>query len=170
MSAAGTNINIEGTAERNRVRNAWYAACIETLLTLRQKFPRAFARLNARIRRPLKIGIHLDMQAAIPDLDPVGLSRALRLYVSDLRYHRACTEGAVRIDLDGNACGTVSAAEAENSKRSLQVIEARLARRREQRAACCNPAPTIAPEKPKRLTPADLRAAAANRKVNGAAP
>jgi sRNA-binding protein len=118
MSAAGTNINIEGTAERNRVRNAWYAACIETLLTLRQKFPRAFARLNARIRRPLKIGIHLDMQAAIPDLDPVGLSRALRLYVSDLRYHRACTEGAVRIDLDGNACGTVS-------RLKLRILSAR---------------------------------------------
>jgi sRNA-binding protein len=165
MSIASTNTNIEGTAERNRVRNAWYAARIDTLLTLRQKFPRAFARLNARIRRPLKVGIHLDIRAAIPDL---ALSRALRFYVSDLRYHRACTEGAPRIDLDGNGCGTVSAAEAENSRRSLQGIEAKLARRREQRAACCNPAPTIAPEKTKRLTLDDLRAAAANRKVNGA--
>jgi ProP effector len=141
-------------------------AAVDTLLTLRQQFPQAFARLSDRHRRPLKIGIHLDIAAAAPDLNPIEISRALRFYVSDVRYHRGCTEGVERIDLDGNPAGAVTAAQAENSKRSVAGIEAKLAQRRERRAATsAEPAP---PEKPKRLTLADLKAAVAQRKLQGA--
>jgi ProP effector len=151
------------TAGRKR---QWHAAAVDTLLTLRQKFPQAFARLNDNRRRPVKVGIHLDIQAAIPDLDKVAIGRALKFYVSDFRYHRACIEGAARIDLDGNPAGAVTAAEAENSARSVAGIKAKLARRREQRAAAHpQPAPTTPSEKPKRLTLADLKTAVAQRKL-----
>jgi ProP effector len=154
-------------AQRNR---AWREARLDTLLTLRQRFPHTFTRLSNRSRRPLKIGIHLDIEAAMPDLDPIEISRALCYYVADIRYHRACTEGAQRIDLNGNPAGTVTASEAENSKRSVAGIEAKLAQRRERRAAVsAKPTPPITPS-PKRLTLSDLKTAAVNRKANGAAP
>ncbi len=165
MSITANDSNtISKTVKDNR---AWRAARIDTLLTLRQRFPNAFARLSDYRRRPLKIGIHLDLRAAMPDLDPIEISRALSYYVSDVRYHRACTEGAERIDLNGNPAGVVSASEAENSKRSVTGIEAKLARRREQRAATrAQPTPATPPEKPKRLTLADLKAAVAQRKLS----
>ena len=165
MSIAETNTN--RTAERSRARQrAWHTARVDTLLTLRQKFPKAFARLSDYKRRPLKIGIHLDIAAALPDLDPIGISRALRFYVSDIRYHRACIEGAERIDLDGNPAGVVSQTEAGNSARSVASIEAKLAARRQRRAAESSPAPTTIPEKPKRLTLADLKVAVVQRKLD----
>jgi ProP effector len=142
-------------------RDAWHAARIDTLLALRQKFPHAFARLSDRQRRPLKIGVHLDIQAAIPDLDPVALGSALRLYVGDVRYHRAVIAGAPRIDLDGNVAGAVTAAEAENAKRAIAGIEAKLAQRRKHQTARVNPTP---PAPPKRFSLSDLRAAAASRR------
>ncbi len=150
---------ISKTAKHSR---AWRAARIDTLLILRQRFPNAFARLNDYRRRPLKIGVHLDIRAAIPDLDPIEISRALRYYVADVRYHRAVVEGAERIDLDGNPAGTVTAAEAENSKRSVAGMEAKLAQRR-SRADSTPPATALAP---KRLSLSDLKTAAASRKLS----
>jgi sRNA-binding protein len=166
MSIPANTTTADRTTERSRARQrAWISARVDTLLTLRQKFPHAFARLSDCRRRPLKVGIHLDIQAALPDLDPIEISRALRYYVSDIRYHRGCIEGAERIDLDGNAAGTVTAAEAENSKRSVTGIEAKLTQRRERREHA-NPAPAPTPEKPKHLTLADLKAAVAQRKLS----
>jgi sRNA-binding protein len=142
---------------------AWNAARIEVLLLLRQKFPSAFARLNAHKRRPLKVGIHQDIVVAFPDLDPVEIGRALRFYCSDLRYHRACIDGADRIDLDGNVNGTVTAAEVENAKRLIAGIEARIeAKRVPHKAKAAPGAPPLPP--PKRLSLADVRAAAAARR------
>jgi sRNA-binding protein len=143
-------------SKRRARRLAWNAACIEVLLLLRQKFPSAFARLNAHKRRPLKIGIHNDLAAAFPDLDPVEIGRALHWYCGDLRYHRACADGAERIDLSGNVAGTVTTAQAENAERMIAGIEAKLAR------ATSAPA---APSAPKRLSLGDLRQAAQARKL-----
>jgi len=125
----------------------------------------AFARLNAQKRRPIKVGIHNDIAAAIPDLGLIEIKRALRFYCSDLRYHRACVAGADRLDLDGNGAGTVTAAQAQNAKRLIAGIEAKLAQRRQHRAkSSAPPAPTA----PKRLSLANLREAAAMRKSQGA--
>src|SRR5262249_6694211 len=145
------------TSKQARDRSAWLAARTETLLLLRQKFPQAFARLSGRTRKPLKIGIHVDIAVALPDLSPAEISLALRHYVSDLKYHRAVVEGASRIDLDGNAVGVVTAAEAENSRR----IEAKLARRREHHTSARTDPPINKP----RLTLSDLKAAALKRKL-----
>jgi ProP effector len=174
-TAPQSNASFPAAQPQPKRRNLYRERVIETLLALRQRFPHAFARLSDNRRRPLKIGIHVDIQAAMPDLDKIALSRALRFYVSDVRYHRAVTEGTKRIDLDGNAAGTVTAAEAENSQRSVAGIEAKLAQRRDWRVRVRaksggekSPPEKPPPAPPTRLTLAELKAAAAARK--GRAP
>jgi ProP effector len=151
----------EPKSKKRARREAWRAAQFETLLTFRQRFPQAFARLNAQTRRPLKVGIHAEIAAALPDLSAIEIKRALQFYTRDVRYHAACIEGAERIGLDGHAAGTVTAAQAENAKRAIADIESKLERRRE-----CHTAPTSPPPSPpKRLSLSDLRAAATARKL-----
>jgi ProP effector len=148
-------------SKRRARRLAWNAGCIEVLLLLRQEFPSAFARLDARTRRPLKVGIHNDIAAAFPDLDPVEIKRALRFYCGDPRYQRSLVEGATRIDLAGNGAGTVTKAEAENATRAIAGIGAKLAQRHQRRATSA----PAAPGAPKRLSLRDLRQAAQARKL-----
>jgi sRNA-binding protein len=150
------------TKSKKRSRNeAWRAARISALLLLRERFPQTFARLNAQTRRPLKVGIHAEIAAALPDLSAVEVKRALQFYARDVRYHAACIEGAERIGLDGKVAGTVATAEAEHAKRAIAAIEAKLERHRERRTA---PTPS-SPSPPKRLSLSDLRAAASARKT-----
>jgi ProP effector len=137
-------------------RRPWVESAITTLLVLRQRFPLAFAPLNARVRRPLKIGIDGDLRAALPDVDPVMIGRALGFYCSGGEYRHACTEGAERVDLNGNPCGAITADEAEYAKQLL-------AGRRKHHSK-----PALIPAKPK-VTLADLKNSAANRKLAKAA-
>jgi ProP effector len=79
------------------------------LVLLCELFPKAFVRYEAR-RRPLKIGIHRDLQVALADaITDIELGCALRLYVANRVYRSRLVAGAARIDLDGNPAGTVSA-------------------------------------------------------------
>jgi ProP effector len=90
-----------------------------TIDILSQRFPRAFSRDGAK-RRPLKLGIHFDLVAAldgaIPSLD---LRAALQLYTSSPWYQRTLIAGAVRVDLNGDEAGEVSAEHAEIARQSL---------------------------------------------------
>lgn len=142
-------------------RRQWQNAAIETLLTLRQRFPLAFARLSARTRWPLKVGIHKDIAAALPELGAEDIGRAMRFYVTGIEYLRVCTEGAARIDLDGEPAGNVSASEARGAQSLLAIAEAW----RKQRTPPPQAAPSPAPAPPPRLTLAGLREAAAKRKL-----
>jgi ProP effector len=150
---------------------AWNKACIETLLLLCQRFPLACPQLNARIRRPLKVGIHNDIAAALREIGITEIKRALRFYCADPRYLRACTDGADRLDLAGNIAGTVTAPQAENAKAMVTGIEAKRRRREQTRKpgsspASPSPSPASTSPSPKRLTLADLRAVAAARKLH----
>ena len=91
-------------------RKRRYEAAIQTLLILRQRFPAAFARLSARKRRPLKIGIRDDIIAAVPEIDAAEIGRAVRLYTGGRVEH--CVAGAQRIGLGGEPAGIVTADEA----------------------------------------------------------
>jgi sRNA-binding protein len=159
-----TNAQVPSRAEIQ----AWRKAAFDTLLVLREKFPLAFYRLSARERRPLKVGVHHDIAAAAPELGEGEVARALRFYVGDLRYHRACVDCAVRVGLDGEPAGIVTPDQAANSARSIKGIEAKIAQHRRGRAPPV-PAQSAAPAPPPRLTLADLRAAAAARKLAGGA-
>jgi ProQ/FINO family len=134
---------------RPKRRNPYYAAALNTLVTLRQRFPLAFARLNARKRPPLKVGIRDDIIAAAPEIDGIELGRALRLYTGGRAYVENCVAGAQRIGLDGQVAGIVTAGEARWPPKGTPP----------------QAAPAPAPTPPPRLTLAGLKEAAMKRKL-----
>ena len=143
----------------------------EILELLCRRFPNCFAMLESR-RRPLKLGIHDDILAALGDqVDPTQLGQALRIYVSNLRYRMMQKEGAPRIDLNGDECGAVSEADAAGAAADVARRKAKAIARRQEALRLPKPVPVIEPppppEPPKRASLADLRAAAARRKAAG---
>jgi hypothetical protein len=68
-----------------------------------KRFPNCFKGYK-RPKLPLKVGIHRDVLAAAPDLDPAIIKTVIRHYVSTELYHQAMIEGADRVDLDGKHC------------------------------------------------------------------
>lgn len=141
----------------------------DTLAILRARFPNCFARPDRPRRQPLKIGIHLDIIAALPELPATDIARALRFYTGDIRYLKSCVEGRHRIGIDGQPTGTVTADEAEHCEKSLQGILAKRQKSRLQSQSPPDPAPDPAPrstpEPRPKLTLAALRAAATKRKL-----
>ncbi len=80
---------------------------------------------------PLKVGIGRDILAAYAVIDSGSRNRlndALRDYCGGASYLRAMVAGAVRVDLDGNACGEVSEEAARLAAKQLAKLEARKAR------------------------------------------
>jgi ProP effector len=95
----------------NRRRLLAYAA----IAALCKTFPAAFARHGAR--RPLKIGIDRDLVARGVDADVIRAG--LGSYCRSPAYLLAQRAGAARVDLDGNAAGTVTAEEAASARERL---------------------------------------------------
>jgi ProP effector len=106
-------------------------ATIEALADL---FPACFALFQQR-RKPLKLGIRDDVLAALNGAITVkeaGL--ALKIYTSNRFYLQASIEGAVRIDLNGNTAGHVTAEEAANAKQRLAAQRDKWKRQLEAKA------------------------------------
>jgi sRNA-binding protein len=133
------------------------AAADATIARLAATFPRCFAVYQLR-RRPLKVGIHHDIIVRVM-VDQRELHRALRLYVHNIGYLRALRAGVDRIDLDGNAVGTVTAEQAQSAAEEL-------ARRGHKVPAKSSPSPKVVSinTTSTRITLADLRAAGARRR------
>src|SRR5262245_45202481 len=147
---------------RKKLRDATVAAVIALLA---ETFPQCFSVYEGR-RRPLKLKIHLDIQAALDGaITSAELSKALGVYCSNPVYLGHTRNGAWRLDLDGNPAGTVTADEEAHAKATLAGIRAK----REARAATAKAAaqPAIS-QPPKRLSLADLKAAASS--VKGTPP
>jgi ProP effector len=122
-----------------------------------------------RARRPLKIGIHNDLRTALGGaLTDAELSRALRVYVSKRVYRNKLVTEAVRIDLNGEPAGTVSA---EHARAALPKPKPNDSNRSASRPAVSAP-PAPPPSRPaiaaavKRMSLADLREAAQRRKAS----
>jgi ProP effector len=79
-----------------------------TLRVLVERWPKCFA-VDEKQRRPLKIGIGEEIAGILTDID---VSVALALYTRSPSYIEACVAGAVRIGLDGEPAGTVTAQQA----------------------------------------------------------
>jgi sRNA-binding protein len=153
-------------AQSKRQRRKLYAdAARKTLLILHQRFPATFVALKAKVRPALKIGIRDDIIAALPELDTIEVGRAMGFYVCHPAYAKHCIEGAQRIGLDGKVAGIVTADEA---RWPAKAIPAQPRPVPPQATPAPAPAPP-APSAPKRVSLADLRAAAAARKVTGGA-
>jgi ProP effector len=154
-------LNSEPRAPR-QAASAWKRAATDTLLVLQARFPQCVARLHLSRRQPLKLGVHLDVIAALPELPVADIRRALKFYVGDIRYLQSCTEGKHRIDLDGKPAGIVTAEEAAHCKNSLDGILAKRQRRKPQSRP--GSPPPAAPSK--KLSLADLKAAAVRKRVS----
>jgi ProP effector len=96
-----------------------------TLELLAATWPNCFS-VKLADRRPLKVGIAKDIATAAEGaITPEELGAALHVYTSHKRYLRTLQEGAQRVDLDGNAVGTVTAEQAAAARRRIERIEAR---------------------------------------------
>jgi sRNA-binding protein len=71
------------------------------------KWPQAFY-ADPRQRKPLKVGIHNDIHAAMPDISRRTLSRALQYYARHPCYLQAVAKSQPRVDLAGVELGQVS--------------------------------------------------------------
>jgi sRNA-binding protein len=120
--------------------------------------PAAMALLAERFR-PLKIGINADVVVAMAGtMTARDVATALRFYTGSVLYQRALTAGAGRLDLDGNLAGTVTPQEEAAALAKQRAWTVR------KGAGAANTAKAKPVAGPKRLTLADLKQAAKERK------
>jgi len=149
-------------AKMNEAKKSRDTTVAAVIVLLAETFPKCFSVYQPR-RRPLKLKIHLDIQAALDGaITPAELHKALGVYCSNPAYLEHTRKGAWRLDLDGKPAGTVTADEEAHAKVTLAGIRAK----KEARTATVKTAaqPAI-PQPPKRLSLADLKAAALARKT-----
>ena len=72
----------------------------EVIALLVARFPNTFAMFQER-RKPLKLGIHHDLAAALGEVE--HLNAALAYYTHSIGYLKAQKAGAKRVDLEGEA-------------------------------------------------------------------
>lgn len=129
------------------------AAVARVIAVLAERWPHCFAIFEQR-RRPLKVGIHIDILAALDGaVTTAELSRALWVYVHNGVYRSRLIAGAVRIGLDGEPAGVVT----EKQAATLTSVT------RAAKAPPVTTTTTIAAVR--RLSLADLREAARQRKA-----
>jgi len=94
---------------------------------LKVYFPSGFKSPNEV--KPLKKGIKQDLVRRLSTIDSIVtedkacMVKSLAYYVNTTVYHKSVIEGAIRVDLDGNPAGVVSA---EEAKYSLERHQAKL--------------------------------------------
>ena len=134
----------------SRAHGSWLAVAYAAIALLAERFPHAFIILETR-RRPLKVGIFSEVAAAVNGaVKPHELRAAFHAYTDNSGYLRSLRTGAARIDLDGNAAGVVSAAEAA---RAAERLATKLLRAKANRKAkpATRPTPPPTPDHPSGL-------------------
>lgn len=129
----GSSTTSQNVSERNKThlrkqgeskpstkqKPAWLEHAQYGVELLKAYFPLCFKEIKDI--QPLKVGIKQDLVKRLGMIDNIVLGdkacmvSSLAYYVSSPAYHKSAVEGAVRIDLDGNASGLVSAEEAQYS-------------------------------------------------------
>ncbi|QXO18767.1 MULTISPECIES: RNA chaperone ProQ [Vibrio] len=107
----------------------------EVIAYIAECFPKCFT-LEGEAQ-PLKIGIFQDLADRLsddPKVSKTQLRAALRQYTSSWRYLHGVKAGAVRVDLDGNACGELEEQHVEHAKAALAESKARVEARRKEQA------------------------------------
>jgi len=123
--------------------------------------------LGLRHRAAAPPAAHRDIIAALNGtVTPRAVGDALRLYVGNPRYLKACVTRADRIGLNGNPAGQVSAEDAASAKIRKKTKDAKW---RERKQSNGKPVVVVEPIKsepaPRRISLADLRAAAQARRA-----
>src|SRR6476646_5473046 len=100
------------------------------LTRLAEWFPQTFVLEKHLPHRPLKVGIAADILARCPVITRRELGPVLGIYAKRVMYLQSLVAGAIRIDLDGNPAGEVSAADAEHAAATLaEILASREAKR-----------------------------------------
>jgi len=111
---------------------------IQAIGKLQKKFPLAFPK-NPAPKVPLKVGIFEDLLQHAPSLalDEAMLREAVRTWCRGTRYWTCMVEGAMRLDLAGEAAGQVTLADAKRAQqqRSQQHRATRAQKAKPQAAA-----------------------------------
>jgi ProP effector len=108
----------------------------EVIAYVAECFPKCFT-LEGEAK-PLKIGIFQDLAERLsddPKVSKTQLRAALRQYTSSWRYLHCIKPGAVRVDLDGNACGELEEEHIEHAKTALAESKAKVQARKKQNEA-----------------------------------
>jgi ProP effector len=108
----------EGPMATNKTETA------EIIAELAELYPGAFS-TDPSLVRPLAIGVK-EMLLQQCKLSPKSIGDALRRYTGSTGYLKATVEGAARVDLDGQAAGTVTMCQAEHAQRRLAKIAERV--------------------------------------------
>jgi ProP effector len=145
----------------------------QTIAELIAAFPLAFSTEPEQIK-PLGIGIKQRIYAQWK-LSHREIDHALRHYTGQVDYLRTVIEGAVRVDLDGTANGTVTAKEAAYAAEHIKKLLAIAAGKPKDKVKPKSPAKGTSPQPPalpgaskpgpRRLSLADLKQAAAARQT-----
>ncbi|MCW8884804.1 MAG: ProQ/FinO family protein [Motiliproteus sp.] len=112
------NLSSTKPESRSSSKNKNRAANQAAIALISEHYPEVFNRENVR---PLKIGIQEDL-VADEKLSRGKIKRALASYVRSPHYYKSLQAGAERIDLNGEAAGTVTEQEAEHAKSMLKKI------------------------------------------------
>ncbi|RLV60034.1 RNA chaperone ProQ [Parashewanella curva] len=106
------------------------------LAYLYETFPQCF--IAEGEAKPLKIGLFQDLAEKLAEESKISKTQlrvALRRYTSSWRYLKSIKQGAVRVDLDGNACGELEEQHIEHAQKTLKESQERAKERRKQREA-----------------------------------
>ena len=101
---------------------AEFARRAEVRDVLAARYPAVFS--NGRPGVPLKVGIHLDIAAAVPLFDAHRIHRFLACWTRHPIYRKALSAGATRRALDGSPAGQVTSEQAEHAKIALAEAQA----------------------------------------------
>lgn len=123
------------TVQTNRANHSskpqWLEAAYYGIELLKAYFPDCFK--SGQAIRPLKKGIKQDLVKRLSTIEGIVLTdkacmiKSLSHYVSTVHYQKQITEGKERIDLDGQACGSVTPEEVGKilkQGKSPQTLEA----------------------------------------------
>ena len=109
-------------AKLAKQKPAWLEHAQYGVELLKAYFPNCFKELKDI--QPVKIGIKQDLvkqlstKEDIVTSDKACMVNSLAYYVNSLAYHKSVIPGATRIDLEGQAAGTISVEEAKYSAES----------------------------------------------------
>lgn len=106
---------------------------------LAEKYPAAFPR-DPRAVKPLKVGIHQDLRAALPEVSHGVLRKALSHHSRRLAYLRALIRGGDRVDLQGQPVEPVTPEQQALAAEKLKEAQAHL------QAKKAAPAPAESPK------------------------
>lgn len=104
-------------------------------VALARRFPATFTPPGSKFKRPLALGIRAEIIKIWPTVGRELLAAALCSYTSGPKYFKAMKEGAIRVDIKGDAAGVVTKEQARFQKTRFRIHKRKHAKLNAERAA-----------------------------------